>query len=198
MPDIQVVLNQTLYSQQVRNVLHFFYDADLDETGLTDIADYIRSSWVAAGLDDVQVNNWQLDSVSIRECASTGPYAEIPFTGGILVGASASAEAVSQAAALVTLISSSLTQPTRGRIYFAGVNNGAIFTNGEWAAGLLDILEDLVNSWRNATTAGSQFLDLRIASRNPDGTCDVLNVVTNVIARSRIATQRRRRIGVGG
>lgn len=197
MADLQVVLNQTLNGQQIRNVLHFFYTGPNDADGRQDVADFIRSSWVASDFDDSQINNWSLDSCSIRDANSTGPYGLVSFTGGPLVGKVTTDEAFSQVAMLATLINNGLTPPTRGRIYFGGVNNAGLLSGGLWSNTGLDRCEALVGSWLSGLTGDAETLSLRIASRNPDGTADVLNVVDNVLVRSNPATQRRRRIGVG-
>jgi hypothetical protein len=197
MADVQVVLNQTLNGQQVRNVLHFFYSGAIDADGRQDIADYIRSSIVASQHHQSCVEDWSLDSVSIRDATTTGPYALVPFTGGPLVGTAVGSETISQVAMLVTLINSGLTPPTRGRIYLAGVQFANLVDGGTWPNSQLDRAETLANSWISDTTGDSETISLRIASRNPDGTANVLNVVDNIIVRSNPATQRRRRIGVG-
>lgn len=197
MPDLQVVINQTLYSQQVRNVLHIFYDAPANAAGRQDVSDFVRSNWVASGLAAIQVENWSLDSCSIRECGSTGPHALHPFTSGPLVGGYTAGDVPSQNALLVTLINNGLVPPTRGRIYLAGVNQDTITSQGLWPSSALQLADDLVSGFQNGLTGASQFLDLRIASRNPNGTCDVLNTVDSVLSRGIVATQRRRRISVG-
>lgn len=197
MPDIQVVLNQTLYSQQVRNVLHFFYDAALTEETMQDIADSIRLAWADSDLAALQVNNWRMSSVSIRPCGSTGPHALIPFTLGDIIGQNVSQETVSQVAMLVSLRNNGFVPPTRGRIYLAGIATTFIDNEGQWVTTALDEPAALVASLLDLETIAENFLSLRIASRNANGTCDVLNVVNNAQVQPVPATQRRRRLGVG-
>lgn len=198
MADVQVVLNQTLYGQQVRNVLWFFYSGTFDADGRQDIADFVRSNWVASDLHTQQVEDWQLDNVSIRDAYTTGPYATVPFTSGVLVGAKTTFETVTQVCMLATLINAGLVPPTRGRIYLAGVNSGGMTDEGFWPNVYLDLAEDLVNGFREGLTGLSETLDLRICRRAADGTAAVLNVVDNVILRANPAIQQRRRIGRGG
>jgi len=197
MTEYTVVLNQTLAGQQVRNVLLIDYGGPNTPSGFLDLADYVRSSWVASTLAVEQVNEWSLDSVSLRPCASAGPYATIGFTDGPLVGENVGVF-VAQVALLASLLNFGIIPPTRGRIYFAGVTTQALSpSTGLFPNSVLDKVEALVGSWINAVTADAESFNLRIASRASDGTCASTNPIDGVIVRANPATQRRRRLGQG-
>lgn len=198
MADANVILNQTLYSQQVRNVLWFAYSGTLDAAGRQDIADYIRGVWLASTLRSIQVDNWALDNISIRDAYTVGPYATVPFTDGPLFGTHAANNAVTQVSMLASLINTGLTAPTRGRVYIAGVTTAGIDGNGLWPNSYTDLAETLMAGLQNGTTGLGENINLRICRRNVDGAAQVLNTVDSVIVRNNPATQRRRRIGVGG
>lgn len=197
MADGTIVLNQTYYSQQVRNVLVWNNMVNTPEYR-TEMADAIRLSFLS-NVSNACDDGWTLDNVTfiyndVAPIFST----TTEFSLGPLQGGTAGVAMPTQSCLLV---STSIVgpPPNRGRIYFAGQSKNQIGgDSAQWSASRLLEYQTMVEEWRDGLvlpTAGSSFL--RIARRDAAGIITLTSGIQDVTAQPVPAGQSRRRIGRG-
>lgn len=195
MPDVTVVLNQTLNGQQVRNVT-VWNNFREPEPDVQEFADAIRAGFLS-NVASRMVNSWTLDSIDVIYNDQPPVYSiNVPFTLGPLVGTSADRSLANQTALLVSTQYQG-APPNRGRIYFAGCSNLQLEDEGLWQAGTLNAFQLMVEAWKDGITTTDNAFFLRIARRDAQGIITVSSGVSTCIARPVPATQRSRRIGSG-
>lgn len=191
-----ITLNQTLYGQEVLNVLAFTNMLD-DDAWRLDVANDFRGSLGGATLVD-RVPEWTFNSVTFSYIsgATISFSVEVAPANGTLAGI-ATSDGMPSTNALLVSTQYAGTTPNRGRIYFTGLGEAAQ-TGGVWNSAVVDRFRFLVEYWRDGIGPAGQEAFLHIASR-PTITRPsfLLNPVQTVIGRSICATQRRRRIGSG-
>jgi len=197
MPTYQFALQQTFRNQEVRNVLNYF-SSNPNILNLQCEVDFFRSAWTAAGWTPILANDWQMTGAIVRDLAVGGPGTSYLFTGGPLVGGTASVPGTAnQIAALISTQAISATAPTRGRIYLAGVANASMGDDGLWDAGAVIAGQALADSLVVPAFACADPMNLRIVRLIAGGLFGQDNPVASVIFRNNPATIRRRRLGVG-
>lgn len=192
--DVRVTLNQTLFGEDVQNVLFFSNIIDT-QTVLQSFANSMRASW-AANVSGSLTNQWSLNSITY---GFLGTYdilysVEYQFTVGILVGGN-TGEALPNQTALLVSTQRNNTKPNRGRIYFGGYTETSL-TDGLWEQSTLDNVTALVDDWIEGIDADGTDCFLRIM-RRPVGTTSgwLSNGVDTAVARQVPATIRGRRRG---
>lgn len=191
MPDGILTLEQTLYGQDVMNVLVMSnFPTTLD--AMQETANQLRIEWAAA-LADYQVTSWSLNSLLFTVNPGPSQFStRVAFGSGPLAGTVSSDPLPNQDALLISTSALS-ARPNRGRIYLCGFGETQL-ASGLWQSALRSDAEALFLAWATTgldNTFSTMFL--RIARRSATGAITLSNPVENVLARSVPATQRRRR-----
>ena len=191
MADGLVAVRQTLLNEQVANVMGFSNVSE-DEGELQDLADAIRQAW-SANLDDDLTVQWSMDDVLVSFIDNDHISHSIPvaFTGGPLVGTNNGDPLATQNALLITT-SYVGPRPNRGRVYIAGLTEGAtadgIFTGGVRTSGV-----NAISFLANGFPIGQTQSFMRIVGRpNDDRPNYVSSPITNVGSHGPVRSQRRR------
>lgn len=197
MANFQVVLDQVLGSETVKNVTYWQLP-DNQATTLQTFADNLRGTYLTPAVQSLLHTSWVLNSLTVRQMDGAGAFSQlITFGLGPLTGGHVGNPMPTQMALLVStgFLGS---KPNRGRIYFAGLTEESNNAAGTVLSGTADTFQTMVEVWRDGVATGAGNAFLRIA--RPNFTLNnwtLNNPVESVIARVIWAGQRRRRVGVG-
>lgn len=195
MADVLVTSKQTLFGEDIENVLCFGNLVD-SPTILQAFADSFRQSYVDFFVNSL-VNEWVLRSLvfSFIDATQVLYSIEYNFTDGILTGTNLADNLIAQSCLLVSTQRQN-TAPNRGRVYLGGVSDAGL-SAGLFTQATVDAAEDLVQSWVDGLDIGGSLAQLRIL-RRPSAKFPsfVSNPIDSVIGRLNPATQRRRRRSV--
>ncbi len=194
MANYKAVLKQTLFGQEIRNILH--YDlSDASDAGLQDASDAIR-----AAFDLVKgefMSDWSLYGVDWINEDLPRPRVSVSktFTAGALSGSSTVAPTATTTALLIRWLGTNAVPPNRGRSYIGGVDaENMVGTTGLWGISFRGNMQGLADDLKTLAYGSGQTGDLQIVRQAADGTPAVINPVASGLPIDVPATQRRRRI----
>jgi len=187
----QVTLNQTMGSVVMANVLDYATSGDPTTSDIQALVDAIRAAYVA-NIQAILSNTWTLESADVRQVNITNqPTVAYSFTSGALSGSSAADPFPSNTSALISKAADTV-KPNRGRMYVGGITeNGAagnvlVPTN-------VGLLQDFADDLLDIEAPAGFFWDLAIGRWSATGLLkDSWNEASTFVARSLLATQRRR------
>lgn len=188
----QVTVLQTLFGQEVANVLHFTKEGGYDLNSLTDLASVVRDEWKLRILPS-QSADLVMDGVRARNLAiQDGFQMEVIAGVGNLGGVNAGS-LPGNVAFCLTHRTANIGRSRRGRTYIAGIAETQV-TGNELAAPVASDLAAGFNTLRlQVAQAGFTFV---VASRytNKDARpFGIVSVVTQTVARDlRVDSQRGR------
>jgi hypothetical protein len=195
----QITTLQRHLQQECRNV--YYYETITGNPSTSeweDIADEIRgyfNTWGASSFSD----QWLLYGITFRQVDTAGlPSFTVGFTAGDLAGTNA-ADALPPQNALLVSVKGNTTKPRNARTYYCGFVEDSQ-ADGIWLSGVLTNSVTHCGSMAELNAAGTNALERVSVTWNTGGTAvtDYNNITAGAIqASSVVATQRRRRIGVG-
>jgi len=194
---LTIVIDGGTPDGDIKNVLSFD-GAGAILANAQEVVDEIRDIWNDfIATEQNEDYSWATATVYAHDSAPGTPGLVITPTAGTLVGLDSSVIMPTQVAMLVAL-SSNLNAPWRGRSFIGGLTENSNSVRGIWVQSAVDNIQAAFEAFQDMTVNGSQPVNLAIKSR---GTATVaantLAVVSTVLTRSRVATQRRRRLGQG-
>jgi len=195
----QVVHLQDYLAQQIRNIT--YYETIVGNPSTTEwqnICDEIRGYWDARLKADV-MSTWHFNGITYRQVDTAGlPSFTVIPTAGSLAGTNASQGLPPQCALLVSCKGATV-KPRNARTYFTGFGEDRQ-QDGAWGVVSLTDAVNMVDDLRELNALGTNSLERVAVQWNSAGTQVVAynNISLGAVQASTIvATQRRRRIGVG-
>lgn len=195
----QVTHLQQCLGQEFRNI--FYYETIVGNPSSSewqDIADEIRGYYNSMGAANWS-NEWLLYGITWRQVDVPGlPSFTGVFTAGLFQGTD-SAEALPPQCALLVSVKGNTTKPRNARTYMGGfseVKQGG----GEWGSTILTSTISFIGNLAELNSGGTNSLERVAVTWNSQGTqvTDYNNISLGAIQASNVvATQRRRRLGVG-
>jgi len=194
---VRIRLNYINQGQQMHNVLHYKFD-DNEVRDYQIAADYIRDAWVLS-LQNRVADDCSLDNITYNELAVQSVDTDVEFTAGAASGsAGASNSTVSQLACLIRTIGTVPFKPNRGRIYLTGLATDQL-SDGRWTTQAQGGVSNWATAMKTVPAGGPSGLALVIYS--PTNVAKGVGLVSNDVSafsvQRTVATQRRRRLGVG-
>lgn len=199
MPVYRVSSLQNLQGQRVMNVFHYDSNVALGGSDAIEIADAISDAYVSSTLRGDMSTDWAFVGIELRRVdVADQPSIEAAPSGGSLVGTSAQDELPTQIALLVS--GTALTAfPRRVRTYLAGFGEGNT-ANALWGGPVQTRAQNFIEAID--VIVGVAFSMERISVRytyaGAGPVVDAFNRIEVYSTSPVPATQRRRRIGVGG
>jgi len=193
----EVVIKATI--EGVENLLTFgvAQPVDFTEADLGVLADLVQG-WVSAQLVPILCNIVTFVSVKATDMSSeTGPSVTVPISGDAVGDLTASA-VPAQVAAVISFYTPKRGRSYRGRNYMFGFPLSYLLDGSTLESTSAQAFTDAYNTL--AALLGADFQQLVILSRYEGGvrrTTGVSTGVTSIVGKTRIATQRRRIVGVG-
>lgn len=199
MPVYRVSALQSQLGQAMMNVYHYVTEGALSASNITEVADAFRTAYIDSTLRTSLSTGWSYLGVAIRrvDLADQPEVSSAPTAGG-LAGTAPTDPLPTQVSALVR--GTALTEfPRRVRTYVAGTVEGSL-SGGLWQSGFITKLTDFIEEV-DSIGVTTDVLD-RVAVRYTKGegnpTVEAFNRIATYSVTNVPATQRRRRIGVGG
>jgi len=187
----QITLNQQQDGVDMANVLHYETGSTVTGSDIQALVDEIRGVYVTH-LSTELTDDWSLVSAAVRQVdINDQPTILYNFTAGVLVGSQTADPAPRNVAILLSKVANT-PRPNRGRMYMVGFSDSQ--TQGS------AVLPASLPSWQN-------FANAMIDIEAPEGVfwnlvivrwgllnsaISAWNPVQNFVARSTLATQRRR------
>lgn len=160
MANVQVTLNQTLYSEDMFNVMNW-QTPDTSSNTLQSLANGIAATIQARILDSL-ATDWALNSISMRVFDGAPPFTTefLPSTG--ILNGTGLTSALPPTNALLVALSYTGPRPNRGRQYYGGLTEGA-WDGQVWNPVTLTDMEDMWSDFITGVTTASGLCFPRIA-----------------------------------
>lgn len=198
MPVYRVSLLQSLFGQQMMNVLHYDVNAALSSNDALEWAEAFRDAYIDTSMTLEFADDWSFDGCEFRRVdLADQPSILVAPPSGSLAGGNSAQVLPTQVALLVS--STAFTEfPRRARMYLPGLTESSV-ANSIWGANpqgrALQFAEAILEMVGTAWSAD------RVAVRYADEGDGPAVVAFNRLTANSVspvpATQRRRRIGVG-
>ena len=189
----QVSVLQTLFGQEVVNVLHFFKAGGYDLTSLTDLASLVRDRWKAEILPN-QSEDLVMDGVRARNLDIQDGFQVEVLAGAGNIGGVPGVSLPGNVAFVITHRTANIGRSRRGRTYLAGIRTSQVDDNAIAAP----VASSFVTGFNNLRgTAAAAGFDLVVASRYTNGAprvTGVVSLVINSVARDLFLDSQRGRL----
>lgn len=198
MPVYRVSLLQSLFGQQMMNVLHYDVNAALSSNDALEWADSFRDAYIDSNMTMELANDWSFVGCEFRRVdLADQPSIEVAPPSGTLSGGQSGQVLPTQVALLVSSTAFT-TFPRRARMYIPGLTEASV-ADSLWGVNprnrALQFAEAILEMVGTAWSAD------RVAVRYADEGDGPVVVAFNRLTANSVsivpATQRRRRIGVG-
>lgn len=189
----QVTILQTLFGQEVVNVLHFFRSGGYDLDTLIELASTVRDRWALSILPH-QSADLSFDGVRARNLDIADGFQFEVLSGEADNGGVASPALPGNVAFCITHRTANIGRSRRGRTYLAGIVEGQV-TGNTIAAPVADDFVTGFNALR--TFLAGQGDQMVIASRYTGGAArpvGVVSLVVNSVARDLFVDSQRGRL----
>lgn len=189
----QVTILQTLFGQEVVNVLHFFRSGGYDLDTLIDLASNVRDRWAIEILpfqsEDLSFDGVRARNLDVQDGFQFEVQSGVANSGGITSGS-----LPGNVAFVLTHRTANIGRSRRGRTYLAGLPENQVTGNALAAP----VASDFVTGFNALRTfMAGQGDQLVVASRFADGAprpIGIVSLVVNTVARDLFVDSQRGRL----